>query len=474
MRKTTLLACLIFSISTALLGQNPSQATKIDQFLQAMAAKSNIPGFAIAVVTKDSVILSKGYGIGSDNRPITSQTPFAIASLSKAFTAMSVMQLAAAHKIDISSPVKRYIPSFELDDPRGQKITVDHLLHQTSGLNDKVFPELAFHHQPTSLNEAISRLKNVKLGVNPGTKFRYHNPNYQILAQTVESVSQQAFPHYLEQQIFKPLGMNNTKSVSLTKSFSSSSARFQNGHIFALGKPISIQEPDWFVEGAAGMVSNAEDMSKWLRLQLNHGQWNGASLLDSVHLKMMQTSTKTSPYGMGWFVAPNGTISHSGILWTYSAEQMISANGYGIVILFNGGINLFEDYHAFIQGVADILDNKTADVPIVPSWLYPLCAFLIGILSIGLATRRLFRQNHWYKNYVRRPAWLTILFLFTRTLPLILFLCSPYLLTAISGRVLNWKRIFLMGPDITVVLTIIVLLNTLVVVRRLYFLAKLR
>ena len=451
--------------TTRTYAQLPSKAQKIDQYIQARLTKSNVPGLAIAVVHNDSLLFSKGYGTTGAKNPITADTPLAIASLSKAFTAMAVMQLVEAGKINVDTPVVTYIPSFMVADPRGSAITIRQLLHQTSGLADTGFPELAFYEQPATLDEAISRLKSARLMSNPGEQFHYHNPNYQILAKMVEAVSHETFSDYLKQHIFQPLTMTHTRDVLLTKSFYSGPERLSNGHIYVLGKPIAFQEPGWFIDGAAGISSSVNDMAHWLTLQLNHGRFGNTQLLDSTSMAMTHSAPPgtSQHYGMGWVLTPNNNLYHSGILWTYSAEQLImTKEGYGIVILFNGGLNPFVDYYSFIQGIADILDNQEPDMPVIPDWFYSVCIILALFLAIGFAIRRLFRARQWYQTYQQRPAWRSWLYLVIRFLPIIIFLLIPYFITLLSGRVLNWERIFLMMPDVILGLGIIALLNLMI------------
>jgi len=189
---------------------------KIDQYILSKLKNSAIPGLALAIVRHDQVIMQKGYGITSDGLSITPQTPFAIASLSKSFTALAVMQLVESGKIKLDERVNSYYPDFPISKP---VITVRQLLNQTSGLSDKVFPEMEFYQQPTSLDASIQRLHAVRLPqLHPGT-FHYHNPNYQILARIVELVSGKDFRLYLKQNILDPLGMSHTRSLGLTSDF---------------------------------------------------------------------------------------------------------------------------------------------------------------------------------------------------------------------------------------------------------------
>ncbi|GAB4054225.1 serine hydrolase domain-containing protein [Spirosoma litoris] len=450
--------------------QSTAKIAQLDQYLQRRLAASNIPGFAIAIVQGDSLLLAKGYGTTETGRPVTADTPFAIASLSKAFTAMAIMQLVDSKQIDLDAPVTRYIPTFSVDDPRGASITIRQLLHQTSGLADTGFPELGFTEQPRTLDEAIARLKNALLVSAPGQQFHYHNPNYQILAKVVEAVSHQPFSAYLQQHIFGPLNMTHTRDVATTPAFYTGPDKLANGSIFALGKSINRPEPDWFVDGAAGMSSTINDMAHWMRLQLNQGRFGTNQLITSQSLAMMYAAPggTSFPYGMGWFVNNPAKLRHNGILWTYSSELLIlPKEGFGIVMLFNGGLNPFIDYTSFIQGVSDILTNQEPTSEALPDWFYPIATVFLLLIATGFAVRQFFRVTQWQRLYQSRPIWRSWLFMLLRLLPLVFLLLIPYLLTALSGRVLSWERIFLMMPDVILALVLLALANLAVVARRL-------
>ncbi|MVM31359.1 serine hydrolase [Spirosoma sp. HMF4905] len=465
---------LLFGFSLSIQATDAqSVADKIDHYIQTRMAKSSIPGLAIAIVHNDRVLLSKGYGVTSAKTPVTAHTPFAIASLSKAFTAMAIMQLVDAGRISLDAPVVQYIPSFATEDKRGKSITIRQLLHQTSGLADTGFPELAFHEQPATLDEATAQFNQARLVSEPGRQFHYHNPNYRLLAKIVEAVSQEPFANYLQKHIFEPLQMTHTNDVSATKAFYTGADRIDNGHIFVLGKPIAIQEPDWFIDGAAGMRSTVNDMAHWLSLQLARGRVGNTQLLSQQSLTLTHNPPpKTSMhYGMGWILRPDSSLYHSGILWTYSAEQLLlTKDGYGVVMLFKSGLNPYVDYNSFLRGVAEILAGQEPELPTLPDWVLPICVGLILLLFIGLTIRQLFRLKHWVQTYQQRPVWRSWLYLLVRLLPFITFLLIPSLLIAISGRVLNWERIFLMIPDGVLGLGLIALLNLAIVVTRVVWL----
>lgn len=453
--------------------QNGNTVEKIDRYLQAKLASNKIPGLAVAVVHSDSVIFSKGYGVTGYGKTINADTSFPIASLSKAFTGVAVMQLVEAGKIVLDSPVVKYIPSFEIDDPRGASITVSQLLHQTSGLADIGFPDMTFKQQATSLDEVIVYLRKAKLVSEPGETFHYHNPNYEILAKLVEAVSGERFSSYLKNHIFNPLEMNHTWDVPTTRSLYKDG--IAKGYTFFVGEPVVAEDPEWFVDGAAGVVSSSNDMANWLRVQLNKGRFKNTELLSAEGLALTHKGQveNESSYAMGWNLNKDSSLYHGGVLWTYSSEQMIyTKDGYGIVVLFNSGIKPLVDYYSFVDGIHEILEGQEPDVSSLPHWFYQVCGVLVFIIAFGFAVRRIFRVKEWYQKYNKRPVWLSWSYLILRLLPLILLLSISWITTMLSGRVLSWDGIFLMMSDFILGIGLIILANVLVVFSRLHYLFR--
>ncbi len=109
----------------------------IDRYIENRMKTYKIPGIALGIVNDDSIVYLKGYGIADDNgRIVTPQTPFLLASVTKSFTALGIMQLVEEGKIDLDAPVQKYLPWFRVADVKASsKITVRHLLNQTSGFS---------------------------------------------------------------------------------------------------------------------------------------------------------------------------------------------------------------------------------------------------------------------------------------------------------------------------------------------------
>lgn len=463
------LASFTFAFGNAY-AQTPDTFSRINQFIEQNIEKSHIPGLSIAIVDKNKVVFAKGYGKDGNKRAISSNSPFAIASLSKAFTAMAVMQLVEAGKLNLDSPIKQYIPSFKMADSRADQITVRQFLNQTSGLSDMVYPELTFKQQPASTENTIENLKDVELAGNPGEKFRYHNPNYHVAARLVEVASQERFSDYLQKHIFSPLQMTHSSNHHSTLEFRKN---LPQGNIFLFGQPLAIHEPNWFIEGSAGMVSTTSDLAKWLMMYLNKGTYNGQKLLSEQGIETMTTKPANSSYGLGWFIDDKKNISHSGVLWTYQAEQMIlTKEGYGIVILFNSGINAFQDYHSFLQGVAEILSNQEPTLPFLPNSFYEMLLFAFIIITLGLTVMRFRNLRMWAIKHKAKPSWVVISKSIVRLIPIALFVSTPSILALISQRALSWERIFLMVPSGMIWLGVVAICNLLIVGARIIQLNK--
>jgi len=143
------------------------------------------------------VIYIQGFGSDGHGHGVTPDTQFRIASLSKSFTAVAVLQLVEAGQVELDSPVQAYLPTFVTADPSAsRRITVRHLLNQTSGMADAGFPSIA-NDQSGSLEQRMESLRSARLVSDPGQRFHYFDPNYQLLARLVEVVAGVPFSTYL-------------------------------------------------------------------------------------------------------------------------------------------------------------------------------------------------------------------------------------------------------------------------------------
>jgi CubicO group peptidase (beta-lactamase class C family) len=236
----------------------------IERFVRDYQTRLRIPGVAVVVTKGTEVVSVAGFGRDSRGQAITPDTIMPIASLSKSFTAMAVMQLVEQGKVQLDRPVREYLADFTLADPRAARITVRQLLAHTSGMSDTTFPEKS-GPLPASLAEGVTLLRTARLADEPGQRSHYHNPNYWVAARIVEVVSGEPFDSYLRRHVFDPLGMRNTRSVGSLRE----APRVAEGHVRICGYSIALPEPPWFLNGSSGVVTTAADLAQWLILQNN-------------------------------------------------------------------------------------------------------------------------------------------------------------------------------------------------------------
>ena len=290
---------------------SPYDLGAIDTFLQSEMSSLGIPGMAVGIVEGDTIVHLRGFGIaGSDGRKVTAQTPFLLASTSKAFTALAVMQLVEAGKLDLDSIVRGYIPWFATDDwAQSGRITVRQLLNQTSGLSTATgtADNQSDDVDTGALERGVRRLAGRSLVSMPGAEFHYSNSNYQVLGLLVQVVSGQEFGAYLREHIFLPLDMKHTHtSLAEAKTDGLASGYY---HWFGLASlptdfPMSTANVP-----PAGIVSSAEDMAHALIAHLNSGRYLDQTLLspagmDELHQGAVVTTGYASKYAMGWYVHP--------------------------------------------------------------------------------------------------------------------------------------------------------------------------
>ncbi|MBP2216527.1 CubicO group peptidase (beta-lactamase class C family) [Arthrobacter sp. CAN_C5] len=413
----------------------------IDGFLENQMRSAAIPGLAVAITQGDRVVHVRGFGHDSQGRPVTGDTPFRIASLSKSFTSLAVLQLVDAGLVSLDDPVIAHLPEFRLNDPRGSDITVRQLLDHTTGLADSTSPDLS-RNQPDTLAEATAALTAVDLVAMPGAQWNYHNPNYEIAARLVEVVSGETFEHYLQRHVFQPIGM--ISSVT-TKTDNERVEGLADGHVALYGTPVGMRGPGLFAAGSGGVVSTASDMARWLAVQTNYGMSaDGSRILSKQGLISMHTPSAPNGYALGWDtdgpVAAPTRLEHSGNLLTFSAFQvLLPSDDIGVALLFNSSTAFLDEQSAIISRVIDLIEG--ADVPpsdtLTRTNVMNAILALLTVVGVALGARLTMLSRRWAS---RSGASRTRLALSTVPFVAVVGLCAafPRLAELAYGREVTW------------------------------------
>ncbi len=269
--------------------QDPNLESRIDAYLKPLIEGNNFSG-SIMVESNGQILVDKGYGQAniSFGIPNSSKTKFQIASLSKTFTAASVLMLEERGSLDISHSISKYIPELS----NFEKVTIHHLLNHHSGIPDinrqSIYKELERNPQtPSTLIEVI---KDFELSYEPGEKYSYSNSNYNILAALIEVVSEQDYGTFLYENIFQPLGMMNSGHHANAGELIGNLA---TGYVPAGGYTSVEIAPylDWSVKtGNGSLYSTTVDLLKWIN------ELMGGRVLSKASVDKMLSNK------YGWFV----------------------------------------------------------------------------------------------------------------------------------------------------------------------------
>jgi CubicO group peptidase (beta-lactamase class C family) len=207
---TLMLALTIGNVNASPQQRAETDFAAMDAYVTEQMNNLGIPGMALGIVQDGQIVHLQGFGAAdSSGRAVTPQTPFYIGSTTKSFTALAVMQLVEAGKIDLDAPVQTYLPWFELaDKDASAKITVRNLLNQTSGISPQDGDR--FWTSQEQLEEHVRGLNGIQLTQPVGTIYQYSNLNYSIAGLVVEQVSGQSYADYVTQYIFEPLDMHHS------------------------------------------------------------------------------------------------------------------------------------------------------------------------------------------------------------------------------------------------------------------------
>jgi len=257
------------------------------------------PGAALLVMDRGKIVLQKSYGLKNRETEalVDATTCFRLASLTKQFTAMCILQLVQSGKLSLEDPVRTYLDSLPTYT---QQIKIRHLLTHSSGLVD--YEDLIPASQTRQvLDIDCMRLmgKTDHLYFESGSEYRYSNTGYALLALIVEKISGEDFATYLQRHIFRPLKMKQTLALEAGKTQVPNRAL---GHSRSSnGWTVTDQSVTSAVLGDGGIYTNMPDMARWIRAICNF-QLIPAALQQQAWSRASLSNGKSIDYGFGWHV----------------------------------------------------------------------------------------------------------------------------------------------------------------------------
>ncbi len=383
----------------------PADTAVLTRFIQSQLDKANVPGAAVVVVKGDSLVYARAFGSRTrSGAAATPETPFLIGSMSKSFTALAVLQLVEAGKLDLDAPVTRYLARLRFADGAGSEMTVRHLLNHTSGIREG--DGLVPLPEPFLWDDAP--FSRIRLQSAPGSAFDYSNLNYTLLGLLVEAVSGQTFATYVQQHIAAPLGLAHTSAEK--GAFGDGLAQ---GHQFWYGP--ALQREEAFRQAAipAGFIAaSARDLGRFLAAHVDTAGARVRLGLSPALLEASRTPWNGDAlgYGMGWRRAEwNGQpiVQHTGLVGTFSSAMLyLPETGYGIAVLTDA--NTFSGNSLLARGTLAWLDGQTprAERPAEVWWrLGAFAGLLLSAYGAGRAAYRWNREGRPLETPAGGKAW---------------------------------------------------------------------
>lgn len=439
---------LLFISSSALAQQKREQ---IIEMVTRIQEKADIPGMVITIVDGDeTMILPFGYADLATKTPVSSKSLFELGSLSKAYTALALLRLVKEGKVDLEAKVSTYLPWFEVffeDEP--QVILVKHLVYHTSGIPWATIADIPISQEEDALLRTVQLLIGQELSHQPGEYHEYATINYDVLALIIQEVTNEPFEYFIQREVFHELGLEST-TIGQPHDPQYMVTGYKQG--FFNSKPYDA--PVFRGNYAAGyVISNAEDMASWIRIQMGQKTTNLDSLVTVSHLRDVSVPVHgQASYAQGWQVSLSGDqrIFHYGLNPNFSSHiSLLPEAKLGIAILSNSPNSAI---HQIAYHVLEILKgSEEEDRNLVnnddPDKAYSVVSIILGLYVLGMfvfllkIVRDIFHNKRVFELVGKKRAakdLMSLLFV----IPLV---AATYFLPY-AMRGFNWEAIYIWTP----------------------------
>ncbi|PIQ36586.1 MAG: serine hydrolase [Lysobacterales bacterium CG17_big_fil_post_rev_8_21_14_2_50_64_11] len=329
-----------------------ADANRLQRLAKRVVDEARIPGLAIAVVQHGKLVSARGFGVVSstDRQPITADTTFRIASLSKSFAGTLSAMLVRDGVLAWDAHINTYLPAFKLADMKSaENLTVLDILSHRVGLPYNALDRSLEADEPFPL--LVAQLDQAPVICAPGDCYAYQNIAFSLIGDVVFAVTGDFFYHQVEKRLFHPLGMHG---ATYGRDALEASASWARPHVRSRGRwsPVRAKETYYRVPPAAGVNASINDMALWLIAQSGHRpDVLAPSLLATIHAAQVRTPDqlrgsrwrrerlRDAHYGIGWRVldyAGHPLLYHAGAVQGYrSIMAIVPEHDLGVVILWN-------------------------------------------------------------------------------------------------------------------------------------------
>jgi CubicO group peptidase (beta-lactamase class C family) len=324
-------------------------AATTDEYLQVEMKKRRIPGLALVVIKNGEVVKLQGYGLANleHEAPVTPDTVFELASVTKQFTATAIMRLVEQGKLKLDDPITLRLPSAPT---KWNGITIRHLLTHTSGLAGG-FSDSPYTRTDVTTSRLFRSVTEAQMSSAPGTRFEYSDPDYFLLGMIIEKASGQRYQDFLAEQFFRPQGMTSTSIIDQWSVIRHRAAGYtiRNGQIVNIRRIRQEELPSHW-----GALSTVRDFAKW-EMALAAGRVVKEASLAEMWTSVKLKNGQSHPYGFGWMIeqmGANRVITHGGMSGTEYTR--LPDDRLTVIVLTNLGYRYFDtvDSWGLTKGIA--------------------------------------------------------------------------------------------------------------------------
>ncbi|MBU2940500.1 serine hydrolase [Lacinutrix sp. C3R15] len=360
---TVFLFALLFFVNLSFSQVKEAQITKL---INTYTAYNTFNG-SVLIAENGKIMYKKGFGLANMewDIPNAPNTKHRLGSITKQFTAMLILQLAEAGKIDLQAPITKYLPDYP--KANGNKITTHHLLTHTSGIpNYTSFPDFFQNksRNPYTPEAFVKEFSEMALDFTPGEKFNYSNSGYFLLGVLVEKISGKSYEQMLQEKIFTPLNMKDSGYDHHETILKNRATGYEpKGNKFVNSEYLDMSIP----YAAGSLYATVEDLFLWDQALYTN------KLLSKEYMNLFfkkHTKAGNGYYSYGWFIGnePIGntsetmaTIAHGGGINGFNTYITRATSDQSLIVLLNNtGMAPLNDIAQAIRG---IMYNKTYDFP---------------------------------------------------------------------------------------------------------------
>jgi CubicO group peptidase (beta-lactamase class C family) len=353
---------------------------RIESFILEKMSEYKMPSVSIAIVEDGKAIYKRGFGFRdiSNALPADENTLYGVGSITKSFTALSIMQLVEKGLVSLDDNIEKYLKVV----PRAfRDVTIHHLLTHSSGIPALAYAE-AYIRGLTGVDGSwlpINKPEDIAIFMDrahkwreskPGERFFYLNEGYATLGKIIEKVSGLRYTEYVHKNILKPLKMKNSffnhEHESIEENWAKPYIIDERGEIKESRFPFGI-------ESDGGLISNVMDLTRYINMYINNGRYDGEAIIDRASIEMMEKLYIRLPYqefggegyGYGLIITPNfygyKLIGHSGSLLVHTGYMgYIRDKGIGVAVLSNASGYRLSFIGKFV--LASLLNKKPGEM----------------------------------------------------------------------------------------------------------------